>query len=99
VTRANREQLESLVDVRVKDIRIPTLVVHHRDDGCPSTPYQDAVALMGSLTQTPRHALITMEGGLPPRSKPCDALSAHGYLGIEDKVVAVIAGWITATRP
>jgi Serine aminopeptidase, S33 len=99
VTRPNREQLESLVDVRVKDIRIPTLVVHHRDDGCPSTPYQDAVALMGSLTQTPRHALITMEGGLPPRSKPCDALSAHGYLGIEDKVVAVIAGWITATRP
>jgi hypothetical protein len=54
---------------------------------------------MGSLTQAPRRELITMEGGLPPRSKPCDALSAHGYLGIEDKVVAAVAGWITATRP
>jgi alpha-beta hydrolase superfamily lysophospholipase len=99
VTRPNREQLESLVDVRIKDIRVPTLVVHHRDDGCPSTPYRDAVALDGSLTQVPRHELITMEGGQPPRSKPCDALSAHGYLGIEDKVVAAVASWITATPP
>jgi len=99
VTRPPRDQLESLADVRLKDIRVPTLVVHHRDDACQSTPYQDAVALMGSLSQAPRRELITMEGGQPPRSKPCEAFSAHGYLGIEDKVVAAVASWITATPP
>jgi pimeloyl-ACP methyl ester carboxylesterase len=99
VTRPPRDQLESLADVRLKDIRVPTLVVHHRDDACPSTPYQDAVALPGALAQAPRRELITMEGGEAPRSKPCEAFSAHGYLGIEDKAVAAVASWITATPP
>jgi pimeloyl-ACP methyl ester carboxylesterase len=99
VTRPPRDQLESLADVRLKDIRVPTLIVHHRDDACASTPYQDAVALPGALTQAPRRELITMEGGQAPRSKPCEAFSAHGYLGIEDKAVAAVANWITATPP
>jgi pimeloyl-ACP methyl ester carboxylesterase len=98
VTRRSREQIECLEDVRVQDIRVPTLVVHHRDDGCPSTPYQDVATLLGALKQAPRRELITMEGGQPARSRPCEALSAHGFLGLDDTVVAAITAWITAPR-
>ena len=33
-------------------------------------------------------------GRAPPQSDPCEALSRHGYFGIEDEVVTAIAEWI-----
>jgi hypothetical protein len=100
VTRQGRERPESVGDVRLKDIRVPTLVVHHRDDGCRSTPYADTPALMRDLGSAPRRELLTFSGGDPPQSGPCDARAAHGYLGLDTEVVAAIAKWITTeTRP
>ncbi|MBI4593428.1 MAG: alpha/beta hydrolase, partial [Candidatus Rokubacteria bacterium] len=33
-------------------------------------------------------------------SEPCEALSAHGFLGLDAEVVAAVAAWITgATGP
>jgi hypothetical protein len=100
VTRQGRERPESVGDVRLKDIRVPTLVVHHRDDACRSTPYADTPALMRDLGSAPRRELLTFSGGDPPQSGPCDARAAHGYLGLDTEVVAAIAKWITTeTRP
>jgi hypothetical protein len=79
---------------------VPTLVVHHRDDACRSTPYADTPALMRDLGSAPRRELLTFNGGDPPQSGPCDARAAHGYLGLDAEVVAAIAKWITTeTRP
>lgn len=58
------------------------------------TRYPDAVTLLGALTAAPRRQLLTFQGGDPPRSTPCEALSAHGFLGLDAQVVAGIAGWI-----
>ncbi len=33
-------------------------------------------------------------GGDEPGAKPCKALSAHGFLGIEKEVVAAIAAFV-----
>jgi len=95
VTRPGRERSETVGDVRLSDIRVPTLVVHHRDDACRATPYADMAPLLRDLKSTPRRELLTFEGGDPPQSGPCDARSAHGFLGIEGEVVAAIARWIT----
>jgi dienelactone hydrolase len=97
VTRGSRQRGESVEDVRVKDIRIPTLLVHHRGDACPITRYGDAVHLLDDLGKTPRHELLTFEGGSPPQSPPCEARAAHGYLGLDEQVVTAIADWIVAT--
>jgi len=96
VTRQGRERPESVGDVRLKDIRVPTLVVHHRDDACRGTPYADTPALLRDLASTPRRELLTFSGGDPPQSGPCDARAAHGYVGLDAEVVAAIARWITA---
>jgi pimeloyl-ACP methyl ester carboxylesterase len=100
VTRQGRERPESVGDVRLRNVRVPTLVVHHRDDACRATPYADTLALLRDLRQAPRRELLTFQDGDPPRSGPCEAHSAHGFFGLDAEVVAAIAGWIKAVpRP
>lgn len=69
-------------------IRIPFLFVHHRADACRSTPYFDAERLGG------KYPLISVSGGKPPETGPCDPLSAHGFFGKEAQTVAAIAAWM-----
>jgi hypothetical protein len=85
-----------VADVGPEKVKVPTLFVHNRDDACRFCPYSDVPELMSRFTQTPRKELITFEGGDPTRSDPCEALSRHGYIGLEPKVVAAISGWIKA---
>ena len=44
VTRQGRERIETVGDVRLDAIRVPTLVVHHKNDACRATPYADTPA-------------------------------------------------------
>jgi hypothetical protein len=69
-------------------IPTPTLLVHHAQDGCPVCPYARALSFSRHLP------LITVHGGRPPDSGPCDALSAHGYYGREAETAAAIRAWI-----
>ena len=75
-------------------ITLPVLLVHHRDDGCKVCPFQEAVALKNKLSGSSRVDFVEVQGGSPPESDPCKAMSFHGFLGREDQVVQVIANWI-----
>lgn len=96
VTKEGRRNFETVYSVRLKDIQVPTLLVHHKQDSCPQTPYGDAVALMKSLKHTPKIELLTFTGG-NSLSDPCKPMSHHGFLGLDAEVVAIIASWIKAT--
>ena len=95
----SREMAESLQDVALDRIRVPTLVVHHRDDGCRASRYADTSWLMRQLSEAPRRERLTFTGGRAPESDPCEPLAPHGYFGIETKVVDAIMSWIAATPP
>jgi pimeloyl-ACP methyl ester carboxylesterase len=69
-------------------IRPPLLLVHHRQDACRYTPYHGAARLKG------RYPLISVAGGLPAQSAPCQPLSEHGFLGREADTVEAIVNWI-----
>ena len=71
-------------------IKVPVLVVHHADDACNATPYREARKLAASR----KYPLITVNGGRPATSGPCDAYSAHGYLGKESETVNAIVNWM-----
>jgi len=75
-------------------IQVPTLVVHHKQDGCEHCKYTDLPQLMDKLTAAPRKELLTFEGGRS-EGDPCEAMAYHGFNGIEEDVVAKIAQWIT----
>lgn len=69
-------------------VKSPLLFVHHREDACNVCPYNGAARLAD------RYPLISVSGGLPPQSGPCDPLAAHGYFGKEAETVAAISLWI-----
>ena len=69
-------------------IKAPLLFVHHAGDQCGSTPYGDAARLAD------KYPLISVLGGKPPESGPCDPLSAHGYFGKESETVEQIVNWM-----
>lgn len=69
-------------------IASPLLFVHHVDDGCAGTPYYAAKRMADQFP------LISVSGGLPAQSGPCEAMSAHGYLGREADTVDAIARWM-----
>lgn len=75
-------------------IAIPTLFVHNKEDACGTSSFANLAPLMARITHAPRKELIAVSGGLPPQSDACDALSRHGYFGIEDEVIGDIARWI-----
>jgi len=98
VTRGGRPTNDlagrSLGDVDLARIRMPVLLVHHRDDACVSSPFAGVAALRVRLAAALRVEVVALSGGHPPRSAPCDALSPHGFLGIEDQAVDAIVAWI-----
>ena len=81
--------------VPLEDIRVPVLVVHNRDDGCSQSPFDQAAPGLARLRAAPVKELIVVSGGTS-HSAPCEALSPHGYLGIENEVVPPIVAWIKA---
>jgi dienelactone hydrolase len=80
-------------DMPLERISIPTLLVHHKQDGCVSCPFADTEKVMAKLTAAPRKELIAFEGG-ENRGDPCEAYAYHGFNGLEREVVSKIAGWM-----
>ena len=74
-------------------VRVPTLVVHNRDDGCRESPPAMAEGGVALLTHAPVKELIMTSGGIS-RSNPCQAMSPHGYLGVENQAVVPMIAWI-----
>ena len=81
-------------DVDLEDIHIPTLIVHHEDDGCVVCDFFVAKQLPEKLVNASRVEFISFSGGKPARSRACGPLSKHGFFGIEEKVVDAISTWI-----
>jgi pimeloyl-ACP methyl ester carboxylesterase len=96
VTEPSKQSYETVRHAGLGDIRVPALVVHHKDDGCRASPYASAPDIVKALKRAPVKELLVFEGGSPPISTPCEAKAQHGYLGIEGEVIGAIAAWIRA---
>jgi len=84
----------AVTEMDLKRITIPTLVVANTDDRCPKTPPKGAEKIARMLSNTKKVEVKMFSGGDAPISEPCQAMSYHGFLGIEDKVVDFISGFI-----
>ncbi|RJR44570.1 MAG: alpha/beta hydrolase [Desulfobacteraceae bacterium] len=77
-------------------IKVPALVVHHKNDACQWTPYGGAVRLKQALSGSRATELIGIDGGSTPYGDPCEPFHYHGFIGREAEVVKTIADWIKA---
>lgn len=78
----------------LEKLNMPVLMIHHKNDTCRVSPIEEARVTQATLSTTTSVSFTEVTGGAYPRSAPCDSLSAHGFFGIEEKVVQVIADWI-----
>jgi hypothetical protein len=79
---------ESLAGFNFKSVKAPMLFVHHRGDGCPATLYPSLARAAGEFP------LISVRGGKPPESGPCDPFAPHGFFGKEAETVDAITAWM-----
>jgi alpha/beta hydrolase fold len=87
VTNANKAG-EGLSHFDFKTIRIPLLFIHHRDDACSISPYHNVERISN------KQSLISVSGGDPPQSGPCEPMSPHGYFGRDAPVVKALKNWM-----
>jgi pimeloyl-ACP methyl ester carboxylesterase len=86
----------AVANMALSRVSVPTLILAHRHDGCHASPPSGAAMLKQRLSKAKKVEVVMLDGGLPPRSEPCEAKAQHGYYGIEDKAVDAIAGFIKA---
>ena len=86
-----------VTEMPLDKIKIPTLVVHHKRDGCEHCKYGDIPRLMEKLTNASRKELLTVDGG-KSHGDPCEAMAYHGFNDIEQTVVKQIADWIVENK-
>lgn len=89
---------ESLQDVSVESIKVATLFVHHKDDGCYVCLYDELPDMMKKFTNTVKLELKSFSGGEERQSNACKAKTHHGFLGIENNVVKSISSWIKSNN-
>lgn len=92
VTRQNASG-ETVFDSEPGLIAVPALIVANTGDTCRSTPPADAQVIARYLARAPRKDVIMVQSS-ELRSDPCQAMSPHGYLGIEAQVVQQVAAWM-----
>lgn len=68
----------------------PTLVIHHRQDGCHHTKPAGVEPFIKWAGGKAR--VVWLDGGQTV-GNPCQAKSYHGFLGLDGKVVALAAGF------
>jgi len=86
---------ETIADVPLAAITVPTLVVHHRGDGCKASPPGGTRTLLRKLGHAKRRELLWF--GKPSRAAepdPCDALTRHGFAGSEAEVLAGVLAFM-----
>jgi pimeloyl-ACP methyl ester carboxylesterase len=89
--RGNRDQVQ---DADLAAITVPVLFSHHKEDECYVTVPDDLPDLAKEFRGAPEVKIQLYDGGGPFRGNPCRARAAHGFVGIEDEVVAGTARWI-----
>jgi hypothetical protein len=94
VTERSKNKQKPVFDTPLDKIRVPVLVMSHKDDTCYVTPPSDIPRLLRAMSASPRKDSLLLSGGKPPKSDPCEAFAAHGFFGIESKAAKSMTDWI-----
>lgn len=87
----------AVTDFRRGAVNVPVLLVHHRDDSCPDSPYSEVDRLRAYYRESaPRVDLVTVAGGkakLRRKVQSCQD-GFHGFRGKQRETAQAIADWL-----
>jgi dienelactone hydrolase len=83
-----------ILNMDYREMSKPTLIVAHKEDGCDLTPTNDAPEIKEAIKNSNLVEITYFTGGKKPKTKPCFALSQHGFYGIEERVASKIVAFI-----
>ncbi|MDD5297504.1 MAG: hypothetical protein PHU46_11390 [Rhodocyclaceae bacterium] len=75
-------------------IRVPTLVLHHAEDACWACRPHEVGNIASALKNAPIKKTLLVSGGSGATGDPCAPMHHHGFVGMEDEAVDLIAAWI-----
>ena len=83
-------------DADLTKIKVPVLIVHHKNDSCKHTPYEPMPGYVKAFPNSPKVDFITIEGG-QDHSDSCNR-GHHQFLGVEREVTVQVADWIKTLK-
>ena len=79
-------------------IKVPTLVVHHKNDACKICVPYEASRITDGLKSAPIKKFQMLEGGSDPTGDPCEGQHWHGFINHEKETVQLISNWIKSPQ-
>ena len=76
----------------LREVKVPVLLVHHKNDRCYVTPHDAMPGLVAALKSATKVELLSVEGG-SSTGNPCHT-GHHQFLEIEAAVTKDISDWI-----
>jgi predicted alpha/beta-hydrolase family hydrolase len=86
--------IHGVASMHLASIKVPTLILSHRDDQCEFAPATGASELKNRLTASKLARIELLAGGARSNSEPCAPMAPHGFFGIEDEAIDRIADFI-----
>ena len=77
----------------INTFKKPVLIVHHDKDECRVTKFSDLSKLSSKLNSNNRNEVVIYSEGIT-QGDACQAMSHHGFNGIEQQVVSKIVDWV-----
>jgi hypothetical protein len=78
----------------IASLKIPILVVHHKNDSCKICVPYEASRIITDLKSAPVKKFIMIEGGSEPEGGPCEGKHWHGFINYEKETAKIITDWI-----
>lgn len=95
---ADNDKGDQVLPLELSKIEIPVLIAHHKYDECDMTPPGKVGELKAALTKAKPVKVLWYEEKGFEKGSACQARHFHGFIDIEEKVVADIMAWIKAPR-
>ena len=91
--KVSKTHPNGILDMELGKIKVPVLVVAHKNDGCEYTPASGAELIVAALKNSSNTKALYYSGG-KNKDKPCRPYSYHGFYGIQKQVIQDISNFI-----
>jgi hypothetical protein len=79
-------------------VKVPVLVVHHRDDEYSGSTFATALRYPRLFTASPRVGFIEVVGGESASADPCSGNNYHSFFGRRHEVMEAVDRWIAGEQ-